>query len=140
MFSAVVAAAVSLLLISFGLALAFDQAGLATRVANVIAGQIPEPHPTDDRLWSTLPLSLGLGQVLWLILSPLSGVAGAIAVGLSVAIYYVAMMRLAWLYTPRERRRVGPMFWTMRAAAIPLALFFSCALVLIFGMSVAPSH
>jgi hypothetical protein len=44
--------------------------------------------------------------------------------------YYATMMRLAWLYTPQERRRLGPLFWTMRAAAIPLAGFFAFALLL----------
>jgi hypothetical protein len=53
-----------------------------------------------------------------------------------VVVYYLAMMRLAWIYTPHDRRRLGPLFWGMRAAVIPLALFFGYSFV--FGSALAP--
>jgi hypothetical protein len=47
------------------------------------------------------------------------------AVGiLPILVYFAAMMRLGWLYTPPSRRVIGPLFWTRRAAAVPAIAFF----------------
>jgi hypothetical protein len=39
--------------------------------------------------------------------------------------YFASMISLAWIYTPSERRILGPAFWMRRAAAIPLAAFLA---------------
>ena len=122
--STVLVAVASAMLVLFGLAMAIDYRGLAVRVAVAIAGAIPKPYPANDRLWSVLPLSLGLGDLFLLVVGPFFSLAGAVDGILAVVIYFVVMMRLAWLYTPPDRRVLGPLFWTRRAAAIPLAAFF----------------
>jgi len=122
--AAVVAEIPSLLLVVFGLAVASDFRGLASRISALIAGRVPS-QGSKDRLWSILPLSLGLGVGSAEILTTRFGLAATVVGVVSVAVYYVAMMRLAWLYTPPVQRRLGPLFWTMRAAAIPAAFFFA---------------
>ena len=118
---------VSISLVLFGLAVAFNYRGFAVSVAAAIAGPIRKPHPTSDRLWSVLPLSLGLGVPLALIIERLNSTASTIVGLLAIVMYFVAMMRLGWLYTPPERRVIGPLFWTRRAALFPLAAFFAYA-------------
>jgi hypothetical protein len=94
---------VSILLVLFGLAVAFDYRGFAARVAAAIAGPIRKPHPTSDRLWSVLPLSLGLGVPLALLIERLNSTASTIVGGLAIVMYYVAMMRLGWLCTAQAQ-------------------------------------
>jgi hypothetical protein len=76
--------------------------------------------------------------LLLLILGPLNAIAGTADGVVGVVIYYVAMMRLAWLYTPVDRRVLGPLFWTRRAAAIPLIFFFGHAGILSLAFSATP--
>jgi len=112
-----------------GIAVVFNYHGLAAHVATFIAGRDDrdrfQTRATTDRLWGILPLSLGLGVPLSLVVGRVNDLAGAL-IGLpAVAIYWIVMMRLAWMYTPPERRALGPLFWTRRAAAIPLVAFFA---------------
>jgi hypothetical protein len=137
--SVAVDAIVSVLLISLGVAVALDYRGLAARIADVIAGPTPMSDRINDRLWSILPLALGIGRAFGLVLETFV-VWAAIVVGVaSIGIYFAAMMRLAWLFTPPQRRRLGPLFWTMRAAAIPAAFFFAYA-GLIAGVAAVEPH
>src|SRR5207249_3034109 len=111
--------AISAGLILFGIGVAVNYNGLANRTATVVAGNPDRnparPSPRTDRYWGVL----------------LPDVPVVTFIGLPLVVgYYVAMMRLAWIYTPPDRRRLGPAFWFMRAAAIPASLFFGYALLL----------
>src|SRR5438067_8426504 len=115
-------------LVGFGLAVAFDYRRIAARVVSLIAGaqdQNPaRPQPSTDRFWALLPLSLGIGFPAVVLLKGQYSFAASVASASAAAVYYIAMMRLGWLYTPPKRRILGPLFWTRRATAIPLVAFF----------------
>ena len=120
----VAVSAISAGLVLFGIGVAINYNGLANRTANVVAGSPDRnpvrPSPRTDRYWGVLPLTLGLTGLFYFL--PDVPVVTFIGLPLVVA-YYVAMMRLAWIYTAPDRRSLGPWFWFMRAAAIPASLF-----------------
>ena len=111
--------------------IAGDYRGMATRVATLIAGPPMQgsyrPPLRTDRYWALLPLALGIGEPLGILLDRLNSAAGVVVGALPVLLYFVAMMRLGWLYTPPSRRAIGPLFWTRRATAVPAIAFFSYA-------------
>ncbi len=130
--SVLVVAVIAALLNVVGLGIAFNFRGLAGRAATFVAGR-PEQNPqrppsSTDRFWSILPLSMGLTSAALLLNGVNQAIPGLVLLPMVVA-YYATMMRLAWLYTAPGRRRLGPLFWTRRAAAIPLAGFFAFALL-----------
>lgn len=113
-------------LVLFGFGVAINYKGLANRTANLVAESHDRnpsrPSPRTDRFWGVLPLTLGLAGLFYF----LPGIPVVGLIGLSLVVgYYVVMMRLAWIYTAPDRRRLGPAFWFMRAAAIPVSLFFA---------------
>jgi hypothetical protein len=122
----------------FALAIAVDHQGLANRVAIFVSGSGANPNRprrSIDRFWAVLPLSLSCAGFI----PVLDRVAPTTVYGVglvTIFVYYAAMIRLAWIYTPKERRRRGPLFWTMRAAAIPLAGFFAYGLITALLMNV----
>jgi len=130
--------ALSVILLIFAVAIAVDHQRLASRVAIFVSGVGPNPHRPHrsiDRFWAILPLSLACVGIIPVLdrVAPTT----VYAVGfVTIFAYYAAMMRLAWVYTPKERRHRGPLFWTMRAAAIPLAAFFAYGLMTTLLMNV----
>lgn len=135
-----VVALTSVALIAFGIAIATDYRGYAGIVADFIAGPARTPRPQTDRFWSILPLSLGVGSVLSLALNSVNLPASGFVEAGAVAVYYAAMMLLAWRYTPAQRRALGPFFWTRRAAAIPLLAFFLYAALISLPLLLRPTH
>ena len=119
---------VSVVLIALGVGIALDYRGAAARVAAAIAGpaiQGPDrPSAGRDRFWAVLPLALGIGEPLAIVLGRVSPSMAVIIGVLPVLFYFVTMMWLGWIYTPPRRRAIGPLFWTRRAAAIPAVGFF----------------
>ena len=131
-FLLLVGSAGAMALVGFGLGVATDYRGLAGSLARFIAGPGSRPatsaRSSTDRFWSILPLSLGIGFPAAVAIGQLTHNPASLIVLLTIVVYYIGMMRLAWLYTPPKDRRVGPLFWTRRAAAMPLAAFFAYGL------------
>ena len=135
----VLVAITSVALIPFGLAIATDYRGVASTIAQLIAGPVGMRRPNTDRFWAVLPLSLGIGFPTAIALNTVSSGASGIAVAGAVAVYYAAMITLAWSNTPLERRAIGPSFWTRRAAAIPALAFFAYASLLSLPLLLQPA-
>ena len=98
--------AISAGLILFGIGVAINYNGLANRTANVVAGNPDRnpvrPSPRTDRYWGVPPVTLGLTGLFYFL--PDVPVVTFIGLPLVVA-YYVAMMRLAWIFAASVRSR-----------------------------------
>lgn len=114
----------SVVLCLLGLSVALNYKGAPVRVATLVAGKSRVIHQRADRIWSVPILSLGIGVPLGLAVARLNADAGALVTATSAAIYIGVVMWLAWIYTPKQSRQFGPLFWSMRAAAVPAAAFF----------------
>lgn len=121
----------SVALIAAGIAVVLDYLGLSRRVADYIAGpgasSPSRPAPSTDRLWGALPITLGLATLDGVLDAQSRSLVGlAITLPLVVG-YFGVVMWLGWIYTPPERRAIGPAFWFRRAAFIPACAFFAWA-------------
>jgi hypothetical protein len=114
----------SLALVGYGLVVWMDYGGATARLASTIAGEdaAAKLSPKLARWWGALPLLMGLAGLIGVLPLPGTWALGPVAL---VVAYYIVMMRLGWLFTPSERRAIGPAFWTRRAALVPLAAFFA---------------
>lgn len=136
----VLVALTSAALIPLGLAIATDFRGVASTIAELIAGPVQMRQRNADRFWALLPLSLGIGFPITVALNTVSSAASGIAAARAVAVYLAAMITLAWSNTPSERRAIGPFFWTRRAAAIPALAFFAYVGLLSLPLLLQPAH
>lgn len=72
-------AVTSAALIPLGLAIATDYRGVASTIAEFIAGPVQMRRPGTDRFWAVLPLSLGVGFPIVVALNAVSSRASGIA-------------------------------------------------------------